>query len=200
MTNLIQDQTYYPGPITDSTWYCPRHGCYPRLKSNDRCVVCERDIREAARIEKLWDSLAKDLLMRAKKRWKADHFAFKTNDPFTLTVEDVERVIPVDRKCPVLGIPLQIAGGLQPVFLRTKPPIWTWRLRRWGGDSSPALDKITPQKGYVPRNIAVMSTLANRIKNDTTDPEIPRRIAAWIEKHHFKNSADALPDPNATDT
>jgi hypothetical protein len=183
VADLVQDERYYPGDITDPSWFCPRHGCYPRLKSNDRCVVCEREIREAARIEKLWDSLAKDLWKGARKRWKADYFGFETNDQFTLTIKDVKRVIPVDRKCPILGIPLQIAGGLQPVFRRTKPPIWTWRVRRWGWDFSPALDKIIPQKGYVPGNIAVISTLANRIKNNATDPEILRRIADWLENH-----------------
>jgi hypothetical protein len=146
--------------------------------------VCEREIRETARIAKLWDSLAKDLLKGAKKRWRADHFAFKTNDPFILTMKDVEEVIPADRKCPILGIPLQIAGGLQPVFRRTNPPIWTWRLRRWGWDFSPALDKIIPQKGYVPGNIAVISTLANRIKNDAADPEILQRIADYLRAHN----------------
>ena len=52
---------------------------------------------------------------------------------------------------------------------------------RWGGDASPALDKFEPRKGYVPGNIAVISSLANRIKSDTTDPEVLRKVANWME-------------------
>lgn len=176
-------ETYYPGDLFDKSWYCTRHGCYPRRKIDDKCVVCGWEEQEAARIESLWSNLAKDLWERAKKRWKKDHFEFKFSEEWTLKVEDVAKVIPADRTCPILGIPLLIAGGLEPVFQRTKPdPIWSWRLRRWGWDNSPALDKIIPHKGYVVGNIAVISALANRIKNSTTDPEFLRKIANWLEE------------------
>ena len=183
---VVPELTYWPGDIRDQSWYCPHHGCYQRRRVDDKCVVCYREEQEVARIESLWASLAKDLWKRAKERWKLDHFKFKTNDPFILTVEDVERAIPPDRKCPVLGIPFVIAGGMEPVFRRTKPrPIWSWRTVRWGNDASPALDKFEPQKGYVPGNIAVISSLANRIKSNTTDPEVLRKVADWME--HFKS-------------
>jgi hypothetical protein len=181
--NVPQMETYYPGDIFDRSWYCPRHGCYPRRNADDKCIVCAAEEAEKSRIEGLWVTLAKDLRDRARERWKEDCFRFRTNDSFVLTVEDVEKIIPADRRCPILGIRFAIAGGWEPVFKRTKPyPIWGWRLRRWGIDASPALDKIIPSKGYIPGNIAVISTLANRIKNNATDPEILRKVADWMEK------------------
>ena len=109
-------ETYYPGDLFDESWYCTRHGCYPRREVDDKCVVCAWEEQEAARIESLWSNLAKDLWERAKKRWKKDHFEFKISEEWTLKVEDVAKVIPADRNCPILGIPLLIAGGLEPVF------------------------------------------------------------------------------------
>jgi len=185
MAKLNRDaarETYWPGDLRDQSWFCSRHGCYPRLKANDKCVACHSEEEEKARIESLWAHLPQDLWKRARIRWKEDHYKFKTNDPFTLTVDDVRMVIPLDRKCPVLGIPFVIGGGMEPVFLRTKPyPTWTWRLVRWGGDASPALDKFLPMKGYVRGNIAVISSLANRIKSNTTDPEVLLKVAKWME-------------------
>jgi len=58
-------ETYYPGDLFDESWYCTRHGCYPRRKVDDKCVVCACEEQEAARIESLWSNLAKDLWERA---------------------------------------------------------------------------------------------------------------------------------------
>jgi hypothetical protein len=181
--HAVPSEAYWPGDIRDQSWYCPRHGCCQRRRVDDKCVACYGEEQEVARIEDLWASLAKDLLKRARDRWRNDHFNFKTNEPFTLTVEDIEKVIPSDRKCPVLGFPFIIAGGMQPVFRRTTPyPTWSWRPLRWGVDASPALDKFEPRKGYVRGNIAVISSLANRIKSNSTDPEVLRKIADWMER------------------
>ena len=76
----------------------------------------------------------------------------------TITAEDI--VIP--EICPVLGIKL----------VRGK----TDKNR----DGSPSLDRIVPELGYVPGNIAVMSYRANRIKNNGTADE-HRRIADWMD-------------------
>src|SRR6185437_11966932 len=80
-------ETYYPGDLFDESWYCTRHGCYPRREVDDKCVVCAWEEQEAARIESLWSNLAKDLWERAKKRWKKDHFEFKISEEWTLKVE-----------------------------------------------------------------------------------------------------------------
>ena len=70
--------------------------------------------------------------------------------PFTIGVEDI--VIPTH--CPILGIPL----------FRTKG--------RGGGDNSPSLDRIEPERGYVPGNVIVISNRANRLKSDATVKEL----------------------------
>lgn len=91
------------------------------------------------------------LLSSAKQRAK------EAGLPFTITEEDI--IIPPC--CPVLGIPLQR------------------KAKRGGGDNSPSLDRIVPELGYVPGNIAVISNRANRIKSNATAEEI-ERVAAWL--------------------
>ena len=76
--------------------------------------------------------------------------------PFTITVSDI--VIPTH--CPILGIPLFPKKG------------------RGGGDNSPSLDKIKPERGYVPGNIIVISNRANRLKSDASIKEL-RDIASF---------------------
>ena len=92
------------------------------------------------------------ILNRARSRAK------KLDIPFEITIEDI--VIP--EFCPVLGIKLAYGGMKE-------------------RDSSPSLDKRVPELGYVPGNIAVISHLANRIKNTGT-AEQHRRIAEWMEE------------------
>jgi hypothetical protein len=75
--------------------------------------------------------------------------------PFTIEKGDI--VIPSN--CPILGIPL------------FKGP-------RGGGDNSPSLDRITPEKGYTNGNIIVISNRANRLKSDATIGEL-RDIASF---------------------
>ena len=92
------------------------------------------------------------LLSSAKQRAK------EAGVPFSITEEDIIIIPPC---CPVLGIPLQRKAG------------------RGGGDNSPSLDRIVPELGYVPGNIAVISNRANRIKSNATAEEI-ERVAAWL--------------------
>ena len=85
----------------------------------------------------------KCLLQKARQRAK------KKSLPFSLTEEDI--VIP--DVCPVLGIPLFSGNGRMI-------------------DNSPNLDRIIPEKGYVPGNVRVISQRANRIKSNATAEEI----------------------------
>jgi hypothetical protein len=77
--------------------------------------------------------------------------------PFNITKEDI--VIPTH--CPILGIPLFQKTGKQ-----------------GGGDHSPSLDRVRPERGYVPGNILVISQRANRLKSDATIKEL-RDIASF---------------------
>ena len=84
------------------------------------------------------------MLEGAKKR------ALKKGLEFNLELCDV--VIP--RYCPILGIPL-----------------YTSKLN---ADCSPSIDRIDNSKGYTKNNINIISTRANRIKNDSTFNEIEK--------------------------
>lgn len=45
--------------------------------------------------------------------------------------------------------------------------------------SSPSIDRIIPELGYVRGNIAVISMRANKLKSDATSEEL-ERISAWM--------------------
>jgi hypothetical protein len=81
--------------------------------------------------------------------------------PFNLELKDI--VIP--EVCPVLGIPLisNTDGSRVP------------------SHNSPSLDKMIPGKGYVKGNVAVISYLANTIKNCATADQI-LRVGNWVKQ------------------
>ena len=65
---------------------------------------------------------------------------------FELEMDDI--IIP--EVCPLLGIPII----------------------KCSGDNSPSVDRLYPERGYIPSNIKVISMKANRIKNDATLEEM----------------------------
>lgn len=82
--------------------------------------------------------------------------AEKAEVPFDIVADDIE----IPTHCPVFGFEL-VDGGDR--------------------NNSPSLDRIKPELGYVKGNIQVISTRANRIKNDAT-PEEMRRLADFMAK------------------
>jgi hypothetical protein len=103
----------------------------------------------------------KKMLNRAKTR------AEKQNIPFSITEKDVF----IPERCPILGIKLEHHRG--------KPGAYK---------SSPSLDRIVPEKGYVPGNVRVISQLANQCKGSAT-PEELIEFAKWI-LITFENKTD----------
>jgi hypothetical protein len=85
--------------------------------------------------------------------------AKEKNIPFSITVFDI--IIP--EKCPILGIPLVWQVGHKVC----KP-------------NSPSLDRIKPELGYVPGNVAVISMRANNLKSDGTLAE-HSAIVEWLK-------------------
>jgi len=71
--------------------------------------------------------------------------------PHTISREDI--VIPTH--CPVLGIKLSVGGDR---------------------NSSPSLDRLVGDLGYVPMNVVVISYRANRMKNDATLAELEQLV------------------------
>ncbi|MFZ9725627.1 MAG: hypothetical protein ACO3EH_00340 [Ilumatobacteraceae bacterium] len=78
--------------------------------------------------------------------------------PFAITIDDIA----IPKRCPVFGTPL-VRGGM------------------WVTPHNPSLDRIVPELGYVPGNIAVISHRANLIKSTGTAKE-HRKIADWIDR------------------
>jgi hypothetical protein len=95
------------------------------------------------------------MLYKARSRTKERKLPF-----CNLEREDI--IIP--EICPILGIPLK--KGL-------KGPI----------ASSPSLDRIIPELGYVKGNVQVISQRANVMKNDAT-PEELIKFANWVLKNY----------------
>jgi hypothetical protein len=71
--------------------------------------------------------------------------ALKRNIPCTITIDDIS----IPNECPILGIPL--VQGTNVVCA-----------------NSPTIDQIEIGKGYTPENIQVVSSLANRMKQNAT--------------------------------
>lgn len=109
------------------------------------------------------------MLKAARKR------AGKDKLPFDLELSDI--VIP--EFCPVLGIKLEIG--------------------RENKDSSPSLDKIIPEKGYVKGNIAVISLRANRLKSDGNLSEF-KNIINYLEKHENAKDKTQLGEHEASNS
>lgn len=91
----------------------------------------------------------------------AKNRAAKQNIPFTISKDDI--IIPA--VCPVLNISLDWAVGMG-------------RMR----DSSPSLDRVIPEKGYIPGNVVVISWLANRIKSNATLDQL-QAVCQYIQTY-----------------
>jgi hypothetical protein len=98
------------------------------------------------------------LLKLAKKR------SHERGLPFSITASDILAVIPADGRCPII----------RELFVRGEGKVC---------QTSMTLDRIKPELGYIPGNIAVISHLANTIKQNCTDPEVFRRLALYLEEH-----------------
>jgi hypothetical protein len=72
------------------------------------------------------------------------------NVPFNIELEDIQ----IPEICPILGIPIIVGGQIGPSI------------------NSPSLDRKIPELGYVKGNIHVVSWRANRLKSDSTVPEL----------------------------
>ena len=93
-----------------------------------------------------------EMVRAARKR------ARKAGLPCSIAAVDI--VIPA--VCPILGIRLRFNVGKRE-------------------NNSPSLDRIDPNLGYIPENIAVISYRANRIKSNGT-PEERAKIVAWMRE------------------
>lgn len=140
-----------------------------------RCkVYYTKNAKRARAAAKQYRSLHRETLKKTLRELfenHPEHLMFRTARqraaklrlPFEITVKDVLALLPPNGKCPITGEPFEMGVGKV-------------------GPRSRTLDRIIPMLGYVPGNLAVISHLANTIKQNCTDPRIFRRIADYVEK------------------
>lgn len=132
---------------------CPRGHISPRYVKSGGCIECCKTAPPAEGTKRIkWF-----MLRSARSRAKALGLSFE------ITLQDVLDVWPSDNRCPIFGTELKIRSPKKP------------------SPESASLDRVRPEQGYVKGNIAVISSRANRLKNDCADPAIFRRLADWIE-------------------
>jgi hypothetical protein len=95
----------------------------------------------------------KIMLCRAQQRAK------KSNLDFNLSIDDIH----IPERCPVLGILLEYGNTVT------------------NKDSSPSLDKIQNDKGYVKGNVQIVSNRFNSLKKDATFDELIL-IGEWAKE------------------
>lgn len=110
------------------------------------------------------------IIATARKR------ARKENIPFSLTPDDIH----IPKYCPLLGIKLRSNY--------TGIPTGT------ASHNSPSLDRIYPDKGYIPGNVIVISHRANTIKNSATPQQLIAIARALydITTNHYPLTADNM--------
>lgn len=123
------------------------------LKYN-KCTVCltEDAIIGGVRCQRCKNkrkiSLTQRILRTAKSRAK------KLNLPFTISLADI--IVP--ERCPILNIELAENE------FRAK-------------DNSYSLDRIIPEKGYIPGNVQIISQRANLLKSNASIEELEKVVA-----------------------
>jgi hypothetical protein len=116
---------------------------WSKPENKDRRKAASKEAYVSRMID-LGESYVKSMLSRAKARAKLKGLEFN------ISIEDIF----IPEYCPVLNIKLEFYQ------------------KQGGGDSSPALDRIDSNKGYIKGNVQVISSKANRIKTNATLSEI----------------------------
>lgn len=144
------EKTYFTGMP------CKHGHLAPKTSYNSTCVTCYEAINKSyyhKNQPELREKLRKDrrsrpefyLVSEAKGRAKDKGIEH------SITADDIS----VPAHCPVLGIPLLVG-------------------REHPKDNNPSIDRIDSSKGYIPGNVIVVSTRANRIKNNSTVEDLRR--------------------------
>lgn len=88
---------------------------------------------------------------------------------FAIDVAHLEAIAPPI--CPALSIPLNYRAG-----------------RGMCQNDAPTVDRLDPDAGYVPGNVAVISYKANRMKNNGSLAE-HEALVAWMSQHQSAQDA-----------
>lgn len=130
---------------------CPTHGNVPYRTLDNTCPMCVRDRAKARR--KSDNSMfhnIRELVNGCIKRAK------KAGMQIDITTNFIRGIVP--RRCPVLGTDMVTHGNKS---------------------TSPSIDRLDSSKGYTEDNVRVISSRANRLKNDGSARE-HLLIAVWM--------------------
>lgn len=89
----------------------------------------------------------------------------------------------------MLGIPFNIS--VNDIHIPNKCPVFGTDFKYGDIDYSPSLDRIVPSLGYVKGNVIVISTKANRIKNDSNIEEL-KMIYEFLTKQFAITNQEVL--------
>jgi len=145
--NFLLDKKQCPGckkvlPVTE--FYVSK---WRRDGRRSICKSCEISKQKKRRKNNLQIHAIRDVYYQIKQR------ARKKNIPMEITFNHLKSMYPGNMICPVLGIKME--SGRKNFYV-----------------DSPSVDRIVPEKGYVPGNIIVVSMKANQIKSNATPDEI----------------------------
>ncbi len=148
------------------------HADIELARAKSREIQRRRDPKEKSERRKKWyvdnDATVNNMFYNARKRAK------DLGIPFEITKEDL--VVP--SHCPVLGIPLIKNAGMGKDMDEQRDK-----------QSSPSIDRVVPELGYVKENVVVISHRANMMKFNGT-PEELQKVAdyARIETARVKKA------------
>ena len=151
----------------------PKSGQLNFLLDKKRCPGCKKVLPVTEFYVSKWRkdgrrSICKSCGSSRQKKWRKDNFenyaitdvyhqikkrARKKNVPMEITFKYLKSMYPDNMICPVLGIKME--SGRKNFHV-----------------DSPSVDRIVPEKGYVPGNLIVVSMKANVIKSNATPDEI----------------------------
>lgn len=123
-------------------------------------IAAKHNAKEAVKRVRRWriKNYIPDMLRRARAR------ARKESLVFNLRKEDLT----IPEFCPVLGVRLGRSLGKKK-------------------ETSPSLDKIIPELGYIKSNVQIISVKANWMKSNAS-PEELLKFAEWINKTYAATS------------
>lgn len=123
------------------------------------CIAATTKSKEKKRAEDpvaYWTRRAKAL---AKERAREKNLSFDLDEAYLVSI------FPLDKICPVLGVPLCLTN-------------------KKSSFNSPTVDRLNPEFGYTQGNVAIISHRADTIKTNASATEV-RAVADWMESQEL---------------
>jgi hypothetical protein len=120
----------------------------------------------------------------AKRKWTAK------NPKWTWAVLATERA---KKRAAKAGVPFEINSRYLHSITPNRCPVFGYKFQ-WAGNgtthpSSPTVDRLDPQKGYVPGNVAIISHKANTIKSSYGYEDVIV-VAEWLGRIESRRSTE----------